>query len=56
VYGETVLTCDQCTVAKALWIVALPSGRTLAMCGHHANGNRDALLKAGALIYEVTPC
>lgn len=52
-YGESFIACDQCTAARALWIVALPSGRTLAMCGHHKNTNQDALTAAGALIYEV---
>ena len=52
-YGESFIACDQCTAARALWIVALPSGRTLAMCGHHKNTNQDALIAAGALIYEV---
>lgn len=52
-YGATV--CDQCHVARALWVVALPSGNTLMFCGHHLNGNREALIDGNALIYELDP-
>lgn len=55
-YGDSFVACDQCGAARALWIVALPSGRTLAMCGHHKNANQTALLAAGALIYEAVSC
>lgn len=57
-YEETssYVACDQCGAARALWVVALPSGRTLAMCGHHKTANETALLAANALIYEVVAC
>lgn len=55
-YGESFIACDQCGAARAFWIVALPSGRTLAMCGHHKTANQAALIASGALIYEVASC
>lgn len=45
--------CDQCSVAAAVWVIALPSGRTLVMCGHHMAVNRQALLGSGALVYRT---
>ncbi|WP_430736296.1 DUF7455 domain-containing protein [Microbacterium esteraromaticum] len=58
VYEETssYVACDQCGAARALWVVALPSGRSLFYCGHHLDGNRTALTDGGALIYEVVAC
>lgn len=52
-FGESFVACDQCGVARALWVVALPSGRTLMYCRHHVDGHRAALLEAGALIYQT---
>lgn len=52
-YDENVIVCDQCSVARATWIVALKSGRTLIYCTHHKNANQEALIASGAMIYEV---
>lgn len=56
--GEVIVyasgnVCDQCSVAAAIWVVALPSGRTIVLCGHHMRHNEEALTRDGALIYKV---
>ena len=44
------MLCDQCSVARALVVVALPKGGVLEYCAHHANEHFEALTELGALI------
>lgn len=44
------MLCDQCSVARALVVVALPNGGTLTFCKHHADEHFEALTNMGALI------
>lgn len=48
--------CDACNgTVRARSVFALPSGRTLAYCGHHTNKYRAAAENMGALVVELTP-
>lgn len=44
------MLCDECNIARALVVVSLPSGRTLAYCRHHSEQHFEALTELGALI------
>lgn len=47
-------TCDSCGVAVAAKVVvALPSGRTLTYCQHHATVYAPGLDRLGAFVYQL---
>lgn len=52
--GGGAMLCDQCSVARALYAIALPNGGLLFMCGHHVDRNLIALSDIGALIEPLT--
>ena len=43
--------CDGCS-ARAKFLIMLPSGGSIQLCGHHTNKSMAALEKQGALILE----
>jgi len=52
----SLATCDACGISvRGKAVFALPSGRTLVYCGHHARTYADAARFMGALIVELTP-
>ena len=52
----SLATCDACGISvRGKAVFALPSGRTLVYCGHHARKYADAARNMGALIVELTP-
>ena len=47
-------TCDECGPAvSAKFNVHLPSGLTLAYCGHHYTTHIDKLVELGAYVYRT---
>lgn len=45
--------CDRCEVARALHVATLPSGLTLAFCGHDYTVAKDALKAQGATVVDL---
>jgi hypothetical protein len=45
--------CDRCGAASKV-LAVLPSGATLAFCGHHANEHEPKLRQLGAIIADRT--
>ena len=43
--------CDRCN-ARTLWLATLPSGSSLAFCGHHFNEHKEKLQQLGAILAE----
>lgn len=47
--------CDQCGISVSGRVyVAMPDGRELRFCYHHANKYRDDLEASGALLYDLS--
>lgn len=52
----SLATCDACGISvRAMVVIALPSGRNLTYCGHHARKYASAAEAMGALVVELTP-
>lgn len=47
-------TCDQCGESvRARFMVSLPSGNVLTLCGHHSTVHEAKLKELGAFMYEI---
>lgn len=51
----TAALCDACgnSPVRARAVFALPSGRILTVCWHHANKHRAAITAMGGLVVEL---
>ena len=49
---DLIYYCDQCTVARASYLIKLLDGE-LAFCGHHYTKNKEALDKKAYEVIEL---